>query len=786
MMKFSGIFIARFSVWVKWLFLFCSALVTGEACAQDETFLNRLQKSLLFWNSHQEFNQVSVTFNQAKYAAGDTAYFASYYLSAKDRKPVAGTKILYVTLQSRGNLIFFKKYLLKNGYGAGQLVVPQNISPGVYQIGVYTDDILAMDSSRIKLYNFVVAGERTFVTPPANESVLVSVEGGHFVSGLENRIVVRTNKPAAGRIVGRDGSLLKEFTTNQSGIAAFTLKPLRGESYSLVVNDVSHELPAVEPDGVALETALVNADKSFSITLRSSPESSWRGKKVYLVILSSTGLHYAEPVLIKQNSQSISIPTDDLSPGMIQVALMSSDWNLLGERMLFIRPPKKVEFAVSAIQEKFQTRSPVTLDISLNARPVKSFPATFSIRVTPDTLMDEDQAYFESDLTEDILFSEVQSNRYMFKDFMKLSPEDQHALMIACPAGYLNWRRILASPGETLRKSTNSFFRGKVVHAKTGEAIKDSTFVTFYLNRNDFVYGLHTRPDGTFQFPLFKNFGDEEIFYALESAGKPLADAKIIMDDQVALNGADIDIQKSGKPDPYFQYARIKASIIRSYDYYFAKEKPDQSDEGNDLEGDFEVDLTKLEPLKSMGAVLSNVVTMVRYTKTKSEERIRVFLRQSAMYAKENPVYIIDGIMTDNMMYFLSLDPAKVSKIKVLRNAESLSRYGAVGKNGIIIVETFIQDHAAQIPRTDRSLFVTGITEPIAFEQPDPERKSARVPDLRSTLYWSPSTTLESKGSKVIFYTGDMTGFFNVKVQGITNDGVLFEGETRIQVSYNP
>jgi TonB-linked SusC/RagA family outer membrane protein len=52
---------------------------------------------------------------------------------------------------------------------------------------------------------------------------------------------------------------------------------------------------------------------------------------------------------------------------------------------------------------------------------------------------------------------------------------------------------------------------------------------------------------------------------------------------------------------------------------------------------------------------------------------------------KESPIYVIDGVITDNIAF---LNPSDITRIDVLKDASSTSIYGSRGANGVIIITT--------------------------------------------------------------------------------------------------
>ena len=56
-------------------------------------------------------------------------------------------------------------------------------------------------------------------------------------------------------------------------------------------------------------------------------------------------------------------------------------------------------------------------------------------------------------------------------------------------------------------------------------------------------------------------------------------------------------------------------------------------------------------------------------------------------------------------------------------------------------------------------------------------------PDIRSTLFWEPSITIDEEGQATLsFYTSDQPGTYAVRVEGLTEEGNPIVGETSFVV----
>jgi hypothetical protein len=330
------------------------------------------------------------------------------------------------------------------------------------------------------------------------------------------------------------------------------------------------------------------------------------------------------------------------------------------------------------------------------------------------------------------------------------------------------------------------YFRGKAILKSTGMPVQDSTFITFYLNDNDFVFGVYTRKDGGFTFPLFQDFDSQEVFYTLSYKRRILTEGLVILEDfPVPKMQKSVDL--SQVPDAYTDYWRHKKTIVSSYQYYSLKNAAQiNAATENWVDSDIEIDLKKFEPFSNVPEMFINIVPMARYRKIKDTESIRIFLDKDGIFAERDPVFILDGVMTNNLSYVLGLKADMIKRIGVIRTESMLARFGDLGKNGIIVIETSIPNHTALWPRTQNSLFIKGITKPLPFASKTytSDTAASRIPDLRSCLYWNPMlrpATTES--TAFTYFTSDDTGEFVIHVEGLLQNGSIIRARKTFSVT---
>ncbi|MGC6432120.1 MAG: hypothetical protein ACON5F_13835 [Jejuia sp.] len=147
------------------------------------------------------------------------------------------------------------------------------------------------------------------------------------------------------------------------------------------------------------------------------------------------------------------------------------------------------------------------------------------------------------------------------------------------------------------------------------------------------------------------------------------------------------------------------------------------------------------------------------------------------------PLILVDGIVIQDNSHLMRFSPFKIETINLLKgvyfNGPSIF-------NGVIDVITkerdfFKASNIEGLNSFDISLF----QEKEMYYTPnyDLERmKLKRIPDYRHQLIWYPDITLKDEAKSIEFYTSDVTGFFEIVLEGFGLDGNYIGVKTYIEV----
>jgi hypothetical protein len=145
---------------------------------------------------------------------------------------------------------------------------------------------------------------------------------------------------------------------------------------------------------------------------------------------------------------------------------------------------------------------------------------------------------------------------------------------------------------------------------------------------------------------------------------------------------------------------------------------------------------------------------------------------------------IVDGVPFFNMNKVFALDPLKFRK---LEDVPYRYKLGPSNENGIFSLTSYKGDlGGAEIDPRAVVLDYDGLQKERKFYAPVYEtdhQLTSRMPDMRSTLFWSPTVTPDANGHvHVEFYTSDQPGKYVVVMQGLSADGLAGNAYTSFEV----
>ncbi|TXD73643.1 hypothetical protein [Aequorivita antarctica] len=147
------------------------------------------------------------------------------------------------------------------------------------------------------------------------------------------------------------------------------------------------------------------------------------------------------------------------------------------------------------------------------------------------------------------------------------------------------------------------------------------------------------------------------------------------------------------------------------------------------------------------------------------------------------PLVLMDGMQILNNEDLINYNAREIKSIQVITQPY---RYGPKIYSGIISVETKKGDFVPTISNYTKELNLPPAVKKKAQYRTDYNNKGtlSRIPDFRSQLLWQANVPLKGEYS-TSFYTSDVSGSFEITLEGYTNEGVFISAKNYFKVAEN-
>lgn len=714
--------------------------------------------------------KAAILFNQPEYFPGDTAWFSAFIFPRSNSASTSRSVLDVVVVTANGSVLVHNRTLIQDDRGKSQLIIPAGIPAGVHQLIAFKES--NGGSYVIHEAPFTIAGKKE-IKPATGDSLSVFIESNILLADVENKILVTgVNTGDSVFVTNQSGQRVAATAAGTRGYGVISFSPVGNESYSLVHNRQTRHLTNPQTDGVILS---IDEDPEYQrrrLRIRSSAPIK---DKLYLVVRSREKVFLVEEIQLdagREHIRALGREGIHLPRGIYIASILNSSGGVLCERVFYQDNDADETINISPGDSAFGTRSQVTVDLS----PVNMAAGTR--RAAAITAYNED--FFSAPgyniFNQMLQLADAFCSSNLQGDFTIMELND---VLISAEA-QVSWADILRAETSEIRNTYPSYFVGRVY--QDGAPVRDSTAVTFWLKDRDLAYDVYTREGGRFDFPLFLPFGDDELLYVVSFKDNVIEGAIITVDSLRIPRHRIMPFAQSTRENRYYAYSSARSLINSSYTYFTKSDRIDDGRESEPIPVDFTIDVTRFKPYETMIQLINEVIPLVKAKKTGSQYGLRVFLKEIARYANRDPLVMIDGVVTDSVDYMLSISPTLVKIIGVVNSRSKLLPYGALGKNGILVVETTARTQRRLSAR--QSVVVKGIDNPIPFASPDfSGNRGIKVPNLKPALFWNPDVSLQ-KSSKISFYTADDTGTYRIHVAEFTEDGFLVEGVKQINVTF--
>ena len=432
--------------------------IVTQSVAQNnhpDTISNRIwQQTCLFPNE-----KIHLHTDRSVYAGGDTIWFKAYLVNALDNKQETASQYIYSELLDPfgKNVCRVKIKQDKNAQFYGYLPVDDEIPAGQYTVRAYTR---YMEN----------AGEEFFfhkpihIVSPLSKSLSTEIsfegepgqklikgksklandyqvdflpEGGNLLAGVLSKMAFKAlnttgfSEEITGNVKDETGKTVCSFQTTHAGMGTFNWIPEAGKKYyaeclSKAGVEKRFELPAAETNTCTLNVQESGYEYHISILYPNGVATD----ETQTLLIHQRGF----PLLVQpfRRTHRISIEKKALSPGIIQLLLLSSHGQIISERQLFVQSEKQATAHIQTDKEAYTQREKVRLDITLQDEKGKPVQGNFSLSVTDnaDILPDSSYTIYTSLLLSSDLKGYIEDPGWYFRGDNNARKEELDLLML--------------------------------------------------------------------------------------------------------------------------------------------------------------------------------------------------------------------------------------------------------------------------------------------------------------------------------------------------------------------
>ncbi len=284
-----------------------------------------------------------------------------------------------------------------------------------------------------------------------------------------------------------------------------------------------------------------------------------------------------------------------------------------------------------------------------------------------------------------------------------------------------------------------------------------------------------TDAGGNFLFNLDKRFTGQTAL--LEVLGENEKIFNIFIDPKPGIDYSKLNFQKIPLV-PNAEEMILERSVYNQIENGYYNVKPDtvlQKEAvkpffGNHIET---YDLDEYTRFNTMKETFIEIVKFAKIiTNSQGENEFRIRGNRSAELYDTPPLLVVDGAILQDQDAIINFGAKKVKSIGIIRDRYY---YGPEIFNGVVHIETVEGDFLPQLNNNSvlKKELLPYQPEKAYFQQNYGlgASEKERIPDYRTQLLWEPQLLFDSEKKTIQFYTSDVTGNFEISLEGFTHAG---------------
>jgi len=795
----------------KYILLFFVALniysVNGYSCSLLPAS-NPLNENA---NTFQAQEKVFVQLDNSLYIPGDKMYYTAWLVNADSNKPELFNSILYFELLSHsGKRCMFWRTNISKGSASGSITIPDSLHGGVYTFRAFTNRMRNNNAAFYYATNILISRLNDMelksipVPVPYNTlpgSIDFYPEGGHLVANLECRVGVKANlippaKVLTGFVKNINDSLVASFLTDSCGLAVFSFKPEKNNSYKAYISNEEgktneYTLPAINPDGFSVQFTQNTGNISLKIQSVQEPDSE---NGPFSISVSSQGKTVLDTLLrFKNGVTDIFIGNKKTASGISDLKIRNRHNEVVYENLFYIavdtpriintisvNPMYQPGEKINLLLEPISPYNNDSLQLSVTVANTNPFPFIGSNKSIKQYLT---------------FFSEI-AGSYCFPNYYESFSVDLANKFLLClkPNDYF-WNSIQTNNQTRcfyLPETKGYVFSGTLSDKESGKPVYNQNICLSVVDSiPSFNYEV-TDSTGTFHFLMDKSFDNKKL--VLQLINPPLNNTSYAWEID---NRSDLEFKYPSQKYNFtktelayldnFRKVKLINTIYNGNDNkanrnpHILVKKQEQNFSIMPAYSVFPGDYIEIETFEE---IINNILSGVKLKKVESRSSIFIFDPEIKNEMQNPATLFLNGVPLYDIEYIMNLKAKAISRIDV---SQSLLMYGNYTFNGIVSITTKDRKFPADDFNNKRK-HVQNVVEPDIptrmYEESEVagNRKDA-LPDLRYLLYMNQSLQIFGKEPATIGITASsLKESYSINIQGITDKGQLISKSLKFDV----
>lgn len=777
--------------------LACLFYLSANGYSQQQAVLPMVQ-SKLNEKTKELQEKLYVHTDKDFYTAGEIIWFKVYAMDALSNKPVDVSKVAYLEVLDHNNLPVSRVKIGMNEMGGdGSIQLPISVNSGYYTLRAYTnwmknDGPATFFQKIITIVNPLKAPDNKQQPVSSAYNLVLYPEGGNLVEGLTSRIAYHITDnygngvKGKGYLVNQNNDTISIFSPHKFGRGTFNLTPRKQDQYKVVFITDDRSLVTKPINGINEKGYVMSVEEvpsGLKLTVSTNTKSGY--PEIYLLGQVRHTVTTAKKAILENGISSFYINKSELGHGINQFTIFDNEQHPVGERLYFVQPASKGALTINTDQKKYGGRKQVNLfidslksqqsSLSLSVYQVDSISTTSPADIITYTWLTSE------------LKGDIEQPSYYFSPLTEEVKRAADYLMMTNGWRRFNWDTFLnaRSKNDYLPELTGHQITARVTDPKSNLPVNEVALFLSIPGTSYKLYSALTNERGIAKFQVKDYYGASDIIvqatdlkdtiYRIEILS-PFSETYVLNEyPLLALKPSTQHNLQTRSISMQTQHVYTGDSVSRFAVPFLRDTLPFYG------RAQYNYKFDDYKRFTTMEEVLREYVREINVgvKGTGTSLRVKLLNEEDGAHYQQGIIVLVDGVPLHDPNVIFSYDPLK------LKGLDIFTKNYVIGPTIFHALANFTsyQGNFEGFEPSPNAVTIDyeGLLLQRQFYSPEystEERRQSRIPDFRTTLYWTPDVS----SKKISFYTGDNKGSYIAVIQGLDATGQPLSATTEFKV----